>query len=272
VRRFASGLFPLDEALIEVALDLSGRPWVSYDVPFGEVLPLGDPPFNPEMAEHFWQSFATSAGITLHVTKKAGVNTHHVVEATFKGVARCLRDAVRVEGTAIPSTKGTLSGTGRWLTPCPATPDRTTTPPQVTAGARPLIAVLDYGIGNLRSAQKALEHVGADARLTADPGLIADAAGVVLPGVGAFGRCVEALGEAGLADIAHVAAIGCRGGVGASVPRGVRGPPDALRRFRREPRHPRPGRDRWPGPAPARRGEAAADAVERAPLGPPERQ
>lgn len=111
VRRFASGLFPLDEALIEVAVDLSGRPWVSYDVPFGEVLPLGDPPFNPEMAEHFWQSFATSAGITLHVTKKAGTNTHHVIEATFKGVARCLRDAVRIEGTAIPSTKGTLSGT-----------------------------------------------------------------------------------------------------------------------------------------------------------------
>lgn len=111
VRRFASGLFPLDEALIEVAVDLSGRPWVSYDVPFGEVLPLGSPPFNPEMAEHFWQSFATSAGITLHVTRKAGINTHHVVEATFKGVARCLRDAVRVEGTAIPSTKGTLSGT-----------------------------------------------------------------------------------------------------------------------------------------------------------------
>lgn len=108
VRRFASGLYPLDEALIEVALDLSGRPYVVYDVPFGEVLPLGDPPFNPEMAEHFWQSFATSAGITLHVTKRAGVNTHHVVEATFKGVARCLRDAVRVEGTGVPSTKGTL--------------------------------------------------------------------------------------------------------------------------------------------------------------------
>ena len=108
VRRFASGLFPLDEALIEVALDLSGRPYFVYDVPFGEVLPLGDPPFNPEMAEHFWQSFATSAGITLHVTKRAGTNTHHVVEATFKGVARCLRDAVRVEGSGVPSTKGTL--------------------------------------------------------------------------------------------------------------------------------------------------------------------
>ncbi len=108
VRRFASGLFPLDEALIEVAVDLSGRPWVSYDVPFGEVLPLGDPPFNPEMVEHFWQSFATAAGITLHVTKKAGTNTHHVIEATFKGLARTLRDAVRVEGAGVPSTKGAL--------------------------------------------------------------------------------------------------------------------------------------------------------------------
>jgi imidazoleglycerol-phosphate dehydratase len=108
VRRFASGLFPLDEALVEVALDLSGRPFVVYDVPFGEVLPLGDPPFNPEMAEHFWQSFATAAGMTLHVTRKAGKNTHHVVEATFKGVARCLRDAVRVEGSGVPSTKGSL--------------------------------------------------------------------------------------------------------------------------------------------------------------------
>jgi imidazoleglycerol-phosphate dehydratase len=109
VRRFASGLFPLDEALIEVALDLSGRPYVVYEVPFGEaLLPLGDPPFNPEMAEHFWQSFATAAAITLHVQRRAGRNTHHVIEATFKGVSRCLRDAVRIEGDAVPSTKGRL--------------------------------------------------------------------------------------------------------------------------------------------------------------------
>ena len=108
-RRFASGLYPLDEALIEVALDLSGRPFVAYDVPFGKVLPLGDPPFNPEMAEHFWQSFATAAAITLHVNRRAGRNTHHMVEASFKGVARCLRDAVRIEGGGVPSTKGTLS-------------------------------------------------------------------------------------------------------------------------------------------------------------------
>ncbi|MFN7149019.1 MAG: imidazoleglycerol-phosphate dehydratase, partial [Microthrixaceae bacterium] len=108
VRRFASGLYPLDEALIEVALDLSGRPYIVYDVPFGEVLPLGDPPFNPEMAEHFVRSFADAAGITLHVTKKAGTNTHHVIEAMFKGLARTLRDAVRVEGSGVPSTKGVL--------------------------------------------------------------------------------------------------------------------------------------------------------------------
>jgi glutamine amidotransferase len=83
----------------------------------------------------------------------------------------------------------------------------------VTAGG-PLVAVLDYGIGNLRSAQKALEKVGADARLTADPGLIADAAGVVLPGVGAFGRCMEALEEAGLTAIARDAAEAAGSGQG----------------------------------------------------------
>jgi glutamine amidotransferase len=65
-----------------------------------------------------------------------------------------------------------------------------------------LIAVLDYGIGNLRSAQKALEHVGADARLTADAALVRDAAGVVLPGVGAFGRCMQALGDTRLDELA----------------------------------------------------------------------
>jgi glutamine amidotransferase len=65
-----------------------------------------------------------------------------------------------------------------------------------------LVAVLDYGIGNLRSAQKALQHLGADARLTADPGLVRDAAGVVLPGVGAFGSCIAALRASGLDEVA----------------------------------------------------------------------
>ena len=110
VRRFASGLYPLDEALIEVALDLSGRPFVVWDVEMPESLPLGDPAFDPQLTEHAVASFATAAGITLHVTKKAGRNVHHVIEATFKGLARCLRDAVRVEAPAagVPSTKGVL--------------------------------------------------------------------------------------------------------------------------------------------------------------------
>lgn len=80
--------------------------------------------------------------------------------------------------------------------------------------AGPLVAVLDYGIGNLRSAQKALQKVGADARLTADVGLIAEADGIVLPGVGSFGRCMEALADAGLADVAGEASAAAATGDG----------------------------------------------------------
>jgi imidazoleglycerol-phosphate dehydratase len=109
VRRFASALIPLDEALVEVALDLSGRPFLAYEVPFAPDTPgLGSPPFDPQLAEEFWRAFVTAAGITLHVRQREGRNTHHVLEAAFKGVARALRDAVRVEGGGIPSTKGTL--------------------------------------------------------------------------------------------------------------------------------------------------------------------
>jgi imidazoleglycerol-phosphate dehydratase len=108
VRRFASGLYPLDEALVEVALDLSGRPFVVWEVELPECLPLGSPAFDPQLAEHAVASFATAAGITLHVTLRSGRNVHHIIEAVFKGLARCLRDAVRVEGAQVPSTKGVL--------------------------------------------------------------------------------------------------------------------------------------------------------------------
>jgi imidazoleglycerol-phosphate dehydratase len=109
IRRFASGLYPLDEALIEVALDISGRPFVAWDVEIPESLPLGSPPFDPQLAEHAVSSFATNAGITLHVRSRSGRIAHHIVEATFKGLARCLRDAVRVDDTSgLPSTKGVL--------------------------------------------------------------------------------------------------------------------------------------------------------------------
>ena len=109
IRRFGSVALPLDEALVEVALDLSGRPFLTYDIEFApDVIALGTPPFDPQLAEEFWRAFATAAGITLHIRLRTGKNTHHIVEASFKGVARALRDAVRVEGGGIPSTKGQL--------------------------------------------------------------------------------------------------------------------------------------------------------------------
>jgi imidazoleglycerol-phosphate dehydratase len=105
VRRFASALVPLDEALVQVALDLSGRPFFVYDVdPVAEWIGT----FDPQLAEEFWRAFVNSAGITLHIRSVTGRNGHHVIEASFKGVARSLRDAVRIEGTAVPSTKGSL--------------------------------------------------------------------------------------------------------------------------------------------------------------------
>jgi len=81
---------------------------VVWDVTMPECLPLGNPPFDPQLAEHAVSSFATAAGITLHVTLKHGTNVHHIVEAVFKGLGRCLRDAVRIEGGGVPSTKGVL--------------------------------------------------------------------------------------------------------------------------------------------------------------------
>jgi imidazoleglycerol-phosphate dehydratase len=105
VRRFASALVPLDEALVQVALDLSGRPFLVYDVdPVAEWIGT----FDPQLAEEFWRAFVFAAGITLHVRSLSGRNGHHVIEASFKGVARALRDAVRLEGSGVPSTKGTL--------------------------------------------------------------------------------------------------------------------------------------------------------------------
>jgi imidazoleglycerol-phosphate dehydratase len=108
IRRFGSNRVPLDEALIDVALDLSGRPYLHYEVEFPGQQILGDPPFDPQLVEEFWRAFTVAAAITLHVTSVRGRNTHHLIEATFKGVARSLRDAVSDQGGGIPSTKGTL--------------------------------------------------------------------------------------------------------------------------------------------------------------------
>jgi imidazoleglycerol-phosphate dehydratase len=105
VRRFANSLVPLDEALVQIALDLSGRPFLAYDVdPVAEWIGT----FDPQLAEEFWKGFVDGARVTLHMRSLAGRNGHHVIEASFKGVARALRDAVRIEGVGVPSTKGVL--------------------------------------------------------------------------------------------------------------------------------------------------------------------
>jgi len=108
VRRFASMTVPLDEAAVEVILDLSGRPFLHYDIePPGEKI-LGDPPFDPQLCEEFWRAFVMAAGITLHLVLIRGRNTHHIIEASFKAAARALYDAVVVADEVLPSTKGVL--------------------------------------------------------------------------------------------------------------------------------------------------------------------
>jgi imidazoleglycerol-phosphate dehydratase len=93
IRRFSSVALPLDEALVQVALDLSGRPYLHYGVSvLPDAVPLGSPPFEPQLAEEFWRALTTSAGLTLHLDLVRGRNTHHILEASFKGVARALRD------------------------------------------------------------------------------------------------------------------------------------------------------------------------------------
>jgi imidazoleglycerol-phosphate dehydratase len=105
VRRFANALVPLDEALVQIALDLSGRPHLAYEV---DAVAEWIGTFDPQLMEEFWKGLADGARLTLHIRSVAGKNGHHIIEASCKGFARALRDAIRVEGGAIPSTKGVL--------------------------------------------------------------------------------------------------------------------------------------------------------------------
>ena len=91
-----------------MALDLSGRPFLVYEVELPRVPRSGSRRSTRSSPRTSAAAFATARGITLHVTLRRGRNTHHIVEAMFKGLARCLRDAVRVEGAGVPSTKGML--------------------------------------------------------------------------------------------------------------------------------------------------------------------
>ena len=106
IRRFGDARVPLDETLVEVALDLSGRAYVVHEVPVPAEL-IGA--YDPGLTEDFIRAFATEAAMTLHARLVSGRSPHHIVEAEFKALARALGDACTViGGSAAPSTKGTL--------------------------------------------------------------------------------------------------------------------------------------------------------------------
>ncbi len=108
IRRYGSCHLPMDDALVRAALDLSGRPFLAWDVAF-PTAKIGR--FDTELVREFFQAFAVHGGITLHVDLLRGVNAHHIAEATFKAVAQALRSALEPDprrGDAVPSTKGAL--------------------------------------------------------------------------------------------------------------------------------------------------------------------
>ncbi|MCA1833145.1 MAG: imidazoleglycerol-phosphate dehydratase HisB [Actinomycetota bacterium] len=107
IRRFGAATIPLDEALVQVALDLSSRPYLAHDVD-AKAKVIGTN-YDTRLTEEFLRAFCQAAGVTIHVRLIAGKNPHHIVEAEFKAVARALGDAVaKVPGRGVPSTKGTL--------------------------------------------------------------------------------------------------------------------------------------------------------------------
>ena len=108
IRRYGAAVIPMDEALAEAAVDISGRPFLAWSVSFAQPK-IGE--MDTELFEEFFRALAFNAGIALHVTQKAGTNAHHVAEACFKALARALREAVEPDPraiSAIPSTKGVL--------------------------------------------------------------------------------------------------------------------------------------------------------------------
>jgi imidazoleglycerol-phosphate dehydratase len=109
VRRYGDALVPLDEALVQSAVDLSGRPYLVHDEP--DLIELIGT-YDTTLTRHIWESIVATAQVTLHVRVLSGRNAHHIVEAQFKSVARALRTAVQFDDrvVGVPSTKGTLGG------------------------------------------------------------------------------------------------------------------------------------------------------------------
>lgn len=108
IRRYGHAVVPMDEALVDAALDLSGRPFLAWSAPFARDK-VGE--MDTELFEEFFRALAMNALMTLHVAARAGTNAHHIAEACFKAVARALRQAAEPDpraAGAIPSTKGSL--------------------------------------------------------------------------------------------------------------------------------------------------------------------
>ena len=110
IQRYGSAMIPFDETLTQVSVDVSNRPYLVWRVNFSRPK-LGE--MDTELFKEWFQAFAQSAGITLHVENLYGENNHHIVESCFKGVARALRQAIAIDprkADAVPSTKGVLGG------------------------------------------------------------------------------------------------------------------------------------------------------------------
>jgi imidazole glycerol phosphate synthase glutamine amidotransferase subunit len=169
-RRFGDALIPMDETLVQAAVDLSGRPYLVHREPDGAPPTIGAD-YASTLTRHVFESFTYHAAIALHVIVHGGRDWHHNAEAQYKAVARALRAAVEIDPrvSGVQSTKGVLKALAK------------------------SVVVLDSGSGNLRSAQRALERVGASVTVTADITRAADAEGLVVPGVGAFATCMAGL-------------------------------------------------------------------------------
>ena len=160
IQRYGSFYLPMDEALVLCAVDLSGRCTLNWDV-HCKTEKVGD--FDVECASEFWLGFARNVPATLHFVQFAGENTHHILEACFKGAGHALAAAH-----------------------------------ERTAG---MTAIIDYGVGNLFSLRSSLTHLGLEAVVTADAQTIRKADRLILPGVGAFGDAMDKLSATGLVPV-----------------------------------------------------------------------
>ena len=179
--RFGTAFVPMDETLVQASVDLSGRPYLVFNVPLQRAK-LGS--FDLDLLVEFFRAFATEAKMNLHVTMHYGANLHHVAEAVFKAVGRALAEATRVN----PAHRGH---------------------PALHQG-RPVIAIVDYGRGNLASVQRAFARVDVPAVVTQEARVVDDADAVVIPGDGAFHDAMGSLEALGLVPALHRALDGTR--------------------------------------------------------------